>query len=81
MDAAERAAERRLRDAGLDVPDRLLSQHEAWAFAHAFERSVTVDGEMVDEAVDDAPAESAPSVRARQCSQCARRGGVCLVCT
>ena len=30
MDAAERAAERRLREAGLDVPERLLSREEAW---------------------------------------------------
>jgi len=47
MDAAERAVERRLREAGLVVPDRLLSREEAWGLAHASEQGVAVDGEMV----------------------------------
>jgi len=57
MDAAERAAERRLREAGLDVPARLLSREEAWDLAHASEQHATVDDEMVDEDADWRPAE------------------------
>ena len=57
MDAAERAAERRLREVGLDVPSRLLSREEAWGLAHASEHSAVVDGEMVDEEADVWPAE------------------------
>ena len=52
MDAAERAVERRLREAGLDVPARLLSREEAWGLAHASEQHAAVDGEMVDEEAD-----------------------------
>ena len=57
MDAAECAAERRLREAGLDVPDRLLSREEAWGLAHASEQHATVDDEMVDEDADWRPSE------------------------
>ena len=47
-----RAVERRLREAGLDVPARLLSREEAWGLAHASEQHAAVDGEMVDEEAD-----------------------------
>lgn len=62
MDAAERATERRLREAGLAVPARLLSCEEVWGLAHASEQSAAVDGEMVDEEADWRPAEP-PHVR------------------
>ena len=52
MDAAERTAERRLREAGLAVPARLLSREEAWGLPHATEQSAAIDGEMVDEEAD-----------------------------
>ena len=52
-----RAVERRLREAGLDVPARLLSREEAWGLAHASEQHAAVDGEMVDEEADWRPAE------------------------
>ena len=62
MDAAERAAERCLREAGLDVPARLLSREEAWGLAHASEQHTAVDDEMLDEEADWRPAEP-PHVR------------------
>ena len=45
-DAAEAACARRLRERGLDVPQRLLAREEAWSLAHASEWHQTVDDEF-----------------------------------
>ena len=78
MDAAERAAERRLREAGLDVPARLVSREEAWGLAHASEQHATVDDEMVEEEADWRPAEP-PHVREAKArdERRARRAAAC----
>ena len=52
-----RGLEVRLREAGLDVPARLLSREEAWGLAHASEQHTAVDDEMLDEEADWRPAE------------------------
>ena len=46
FDAAEAACGRRLRDRGLNVPQRPLAREEAWSLAHASEWQPIVDDEF-----------------------------------
>ena len=53
MEAAEAACDQGLREQGLRPPNRLFTRQEAWDLAHASERTLPLEDEMVDEERDD----------------------------